>query len=321
MPKYDDANELGKKYGRIDMDRVGLFSEMPYLIGDKYKPVNLIDGVRDMKKSQMLPGVLKTKTGLQDAYFDPEFKRIFEKEGWHPPAGQFDLNARQNAKKNISKQNFLPAGNTKVHSTPGDYFGTFGPKLKALSTAKRPSPKKEKILPNVITAPTITRGPGYTDICLNPFPEYKPSPYDDRKQLKNVKEDKKVVPFLGGGTGGYFDKSAYFNDDIKPTYKKVFEIKFKGTPFIPSSPIKNVGNGFDIWPEHSADRYIDPHKIGKIQSGKNNKKENADVGKFYPQTRNKSFYTVSTMQRKLRSAVNNTNWQTAEPVTFPFPGQ
>lgn len=27
---------MGKKHGKYDMDRVGLFSEMPYMIDDKY---------------------------------------------------------------------------------------------------------------------------------------------------------------------------------------------------------------------------------------------------------------------------------------------
>lgn len=43
------------------------------------------NGIRDMKKSQMYPGILKTKTGLQDAYFDQNFKRLFENEKWRPP--------------------------------------------------------------------------------------------------------------------------------------------------------------------------------------------------------------------------------------------
>lgn len=41
MPKFDTDNDLGKKNGKLDMDRVGLFSEMPYMIGDKYKPIKI----------------------------------------------------------------------------------------------------------------------------------------------------------------------------------------------------------------------------------------------------------------------------------------
>lgn len=42
-----------------------------------------------------------------------------------------------------------------------------------MSNAQKPLPKKEKLPPNVMTAPTNTRGPGYADIGLSPFPEYK----------------------------------------------------------------------------------------------------------------------------------------------------
>lgn len=38
----------------------------------------------------MYPSTLKTKTGLQDAYFDTTFKRLFENEKWQPQSGRFD---------------------------------------------------------------------------------------------------------------------------------------------------------------------------------------------------------------------------------------
>lgn len=43
----------------------------------------------------------------------------------------------------------------------------------AMSNAKIPLPKKEKLPPNIATKPTNTRGPGYTDIGFSPYPEYK----------------------------------------------------------------------------------------------------------------------------------------------------
>lgn len=72
-----------------------------------------------------------------------------------------------------------------------------------------------------------------------------------------------------------------------------------------------IGKGFDNWPVHLTDRYIDPNKIGS--HNQKNKNEN-EIKIFYPQTRNKSFYTTSTMQRKLKSAINNLNWQTFKPI-------
>lgn len=35
-----DDKDFGKKYGKYDMDRVGLFSEMPYMIDEKYNRPN-----------------------------------------------------------------------------------------------------------------------------------------------------------------------------------------------------------------------------------------------------------------------------------------
>lgn len=40
MPKLYSDHDLGKKHGKPDMDRIGLFSEMPYMIGEKYKQPN-----------------------------------------------------------------------------------------------------------------------------------------------------------------------------------------------------------------------------------------------------------------------------------------
>lgn len=42
-----------------------------------------------------------------------------------------------------------------------------------MSAITKPPVKKGKIPANMITAPTNTRGPGYTDRGLSPFPEYK----------------------------------------------------------------------------------------------------------------------------------------------------
>lgn len=41
MPRLVTNDDLGKKHGKLDMDRVGLFSEMPYMIGDKYQPIKI----------------------------------------------------------------------------------------------------------------------------------------------------------------------------------------------------------------------------------------------------------------------------------------
>ncbi|XP_060842831.1 cilia-and flagella-associated protein 96-like [Rhopalosiphum padi] len=308
-------DNMGKNHGKYDMDRIGLFSEMPYMIGDKYHLSIKKDNIRDLKKSQMYPSILKTKTGLQDAYFDPKFKRLFENEKWQPQSGQSN-NKNEKKGKKISTQPFIPSGPAKHHATAGDYFGTFGPKLPAMSNQKAPSPKKEKLPPNIMTKPTNTRGPGYTDIGFSPFPEYKSSPYNDVKEHNKKDKLNKTSPFLMAGPGEFFEKNPYFSNDQKPTYNMISKTKFKGTQFVPSSTIKNFGNGFDKWPIHSNDRYIDPFRIG--YKNKKDKKDDRSIITFYPQTRNKSLYTTSTIQRKLKIAMNNHNWRTYDAITYPI---
>lgn len=75
------------------------------------------------------------------------------------------------------------------------------------------------------------------------------------------------------------------------------------------------GNGFEKWPSHSVDSYIDPYRIG--YKNKKEKKDGRSLGTFYPQTRNKSLYTTSTVQRKLKIAMNNLNWRSYNTITYP----
>jgi len=36
MTARQAIDDIGKSHGKYDMERIGLFSEMPYMIGDKY---------------------------------------------------------------------------------------------------------------------------------------------------------------------------------------------------------------------------------------------------------------------------------------------
>jgi len=76
-----------------------------------------------------------------------------------------------------------------------------------------------------------------------------------------------------------------------------------------------IGNGFEKWPSHSDDRYIDPYRIE--YKNKKDKKDDKSIITFYPQTRNKSLYTTSTIQRKLKISMNNHNWRTFDTITYP----
>ncbi|VVC36837.1 Protein of unknown function DUF4586 [Cinara cedri] len=304
--KLMEEDKMGKNHGKYDMDRVGLFAEMPYMINEKYKPIDITKGTRDLKNSQMYPSILKTKTGLQDAYFDPKYKRLFENE--KSKKSQIKLPIETS-----TKPPFVPSSYTKRHATPGDSYGTFGPVYKATSNLKKPTSKNtEKILANIFTIPTNTRGPGWADRGMSPFPVYMPSLYEKPTKMKTDKDNKeKSIPFINvAGPGKFFTKSPFFNKDDEPMYNFTYKDKFEGTPFLPSSSNKNRGNCFSSWPSHM----VDPYKIKIKQDDVDNNALKNNI--FYPQTRNKTFYTVSTIHKKLRSAHNNTNWRTLTPLTF-----
>lgn len=40
MTARQTFDDMGKSHGKYDMERIGLFSEMPYMIGDKYNHAN-----------------------------------------------------------------------------------------------------------------------------------------------------------------------------------------------------------------------------------------------------------------------------------------
>lgn len=72
-----------------------------------------------------------------------------------------------------SRGPFLPAGYPKKHACPGDHFGCFGGVIPAVSRKLRPDKTVRTSLPNPLTGPAKKGGPGYPNICLNKFPEYK----------------------------------------------------------------------------------------------------------------------------------------------------
>jgi len=80
-----------------------------------------------------------------------------------------------------------------------------------------------------------TKNYNFTFICRS-------SPYNDEKKHNKGRKLNKMSPFLNSGSSEFFEKNPYLNNDHKSTYNMTSKIKFKGTPFIPSSTIKNVSN-------------------------------------------------------------------------------
>ncbi|XP_076181195.1 cilia-and flagella-associated protein 96 [Ptiloglossa arizonensis] len=74
----------------------------------------------------------------------------------------------------------IPPSPAKKHATPGDWHGCFE-KVTYFNPEKRPEPKAARELPNLMTKPNPLGGPGYTDICINPFPLHMHDPYDPER--------------------------------------------------------------------------------------------------------------------------------------------
>lgn len=77
-----------------------------------------------------------------------------------------------------------PPGAPKQHSSPGDWHGCLGKQPERFSPAVKPTLEDraaESKPANFKTAPNPLGGPGYVDICLNPYlPLYSGyEPYDD----------------------------------------------------------------------------------------------------------------------------------------------
>lgn len=72
----------------------------------------------------------------------------------------------------------LPTSPSKKHSTPGDSYGCFTKSSYFSPGLQVEARKKTPILPNMKIKPNPLGGPGYADICLNPYPSYSHEPYD-----------------------------------------------------------------------------------------------------------------------------------------------
>ncbi|XP_075228202.1 cilia-and flagella-associated protein 96-like [Lycorma delicatula] len=300
----------GKRVGATtDMERCGLFAEMSYLHGKGYNPPIRDIKIRDLKGPQMNPGVPKVKTGLQDCYFDTKFKRIFEGEGWIASYHQTEAE-----KENITTMPFLPVSNPKTQ-TSGGYDAIIGQPISAFSPIVRDEEKQEKLPPNVLVQPAKKGGPGYTDICLSPYPKHKGGLYDD--PFVGAKDPKRhhdrILGFVSGGVPGYFNKNPYVVTNIQPTYNEIREKQeTRAGPFYPGAHARKKGDryygGLSPYPNYESSTA--PNKsVEKID-------ENKKIYPFYPQPRDKTFYTNSVMVKKIEIATNNKNWRTIQPITY-----
>ncbi|KAJ3014950.1 hypothetical protein HKX48_004873 [Thoreauomyces humboldtii] len=240
------SNELGNKFGRPDLDRIGIFSEAPYIsTGDKFNEKNSGAFLAERTKGKQFitnPGKL---------YFNKEFARVFENEpsGKGSPFGTFDQQWPIQRKNSEGIPSF---------------------------TALREQPKHERQKTNFLTSPPKRgTGYGYANVTIGKSPEYTGDPYNaaDVASKKTHEDHKRRVvgerPFVTSSSNMEFftpfvslaKDGAGAGKDVKPTSAK--RASKQGTtqqPFKPSS-----GPGYTI------------NKYPSAEEGKNGKAGGEDA--------------------------------------------
>nr|XP_044998241.1 UPF0602 protein C4orf47 homolog isoform X2 [Jaculus jaculus] len=203
--------------GKTDMERIGLFSEMEYItVGDKYvSPFNRPFNEDANKNRQMFPGGTKVMSNLQAGYFDAQFARIFEGEGYVNLNQVRRRHMMQEAKKNLGKA-FIPSNGEKKPSGLGSYYGTIGGPVPFFSAQSKPRDRYEAPGKNLYTNPGKKgTGYGYANVTIGKQFSHSSDLYDAAKQ--NYK--------AGGMKAGTFDP--YPSHSADPYVIKLVKISGK----------------------------------------------------------------------------------------------
>ncbi|KAL0134470.1 hypothetical protein PUN28_001334 [Cardiocondyla obscurior] len=247
-----DVALVGRHYGKIDLERVGFFSDPPSSPFDIHRePIKFRENVAKGRQ------ILST---YPDQLFEKKYGRIFEGESLTEPWREKARQRIEGEKRKIGGR-MLPTSLSKKHSTPGDWYGCFGkssyfsPQLKVEARKKTPVPPNMKIKPNPLG------GPGYANICLSSYPSYSYEPYDPIERV-----GKKVVSegrFLTTSTSlDYFPPSPYKDEEPGPTYVRPVEIARKTlrttrfyVPF-PKKPGGSHDGCFSKFPKYTDNPYV-----------------------------------------------------------------
>ncbi|XP_017795505.1 PREDICTED: UPF0602 protein C4orf47 homolog [Habropoda laboriosa] len=269
---------------------------------DKYLevPVKFREGIE--KGPQML-------SGPPVRLFEKKFERIFTGEALYE---SWSIEAQERLQRERGKLGgrMLPSSPAKKHSTPGDWHGCFekiayfSPALKDRRRRRlAPEPPNPKIKPNP------RGGPGYTDICFNPFPSYSHEPYD--LQREKVRAEARFL--TASAPLDRFPPNPYKDKEPGPTYIRPTEdapkIIGSGRFYVPF-PKRSGGNHsgcFDKFPKYSSEPY-DPEKDPKEVAGV------FVIGG--PPLRSK--YTNSIVDQVTKTSCNATNYMGYREQVYPL---
>lgn len=294
--------------GKSDMERIGLFQEMPYItIQDPYK-----DGMpkpfNEMayKGRQMMLDGSKSKNATQAGYFDPVFVRIFESESYSDRIKLRRQGRMKAAKKNIGGV-FFPSHGDREPCGLGTYYGTIGGSFEAFSRVEKTKPPFVPEMKNFYTNPgKLGTGYGYDHLTIGKSYEHSPDAYT----IKSTKKDTALGgPFrLNLYPKDYFDSNPYSTDKMLPPVKLPAPVKKAEVPFKPPSPGKSPGGmkagTFDDYPSHFSplDRppKVDPKARGNLV--------------FRPNPGLKSRPTDSVLKANVNRVVNNMNYKSVDRI-------
>ncbi|XP_024947056.1 UPF0602 protein C4orf47 homolog [Cephus cinctus] len=298
--------EVGRHFGRIDLDRVGFFDDPPPGPNAEYKKAELFREYVT-KGRQLLAG------SIGDGLFEKKFMRILEGEALTKP-----LEESSKIKVNLPRGVLLPPSGGKKHSTPGDWYGCFGtsptyfsPQLK--DTNKKPVGREP---PNFKIKPNPLGGPGYTNICLSPYPKYINDPYDVERTASTKAE--KPVRFLSASAPlDYFPPNPYTDKNPGPTYIRPARTKSKTigkgcfyVPF-PKDPGGQHAGCFSKFPPYISTPYNVKMK---------NEDKKVQVQKWMggaPESRSK--YTKSAIEQVTKVSCHINNYTDYVPKVYPLP--
>ncbi|TPX62500.1 hypothetical protein SpCBS45565_g06999 [Spizellomyces sp. 'palustris'] len=286
--KNNGAGEMGNRFGRPDLDRIGIFSEVPYIsIGDKYNDKNNDAFLSYRTKGkQFITNPPKKGHDTRDVFFDKEFIRVFENE---PYIDLVKLRRRwrlQAKEKNIVPAPFRPSNIPPKPSGSGSPWGTFEQQwpLEKNESEDRPSftserePPEREALVNFLTRPPKKGGFGYANVTIGKQYEYIGDPYDgpDIVSRKDRQEhQRKVVgerPFISSSSKlqyfspfvSLFQAQAGAKARSSKGLKKSSKLPVIQTPFKPSS---GVGSTINKYPSY------EPPQAPKGKKGKGGEEE------------------------------------------------
>ncbi|XP_042900509.1 cilia-and flagella-associated protein 96-like [Parasteatoda tepidariorum] len=312
-------------FSRPDFDRIGLFKEMSYLEGPaQIPPISDIMSRAPPKGKQMSTSSTKSKNGTQSGYFDKEFLRVFEGEGYADPIRNRRLQRLEKAKLNIGPA-FKSTSPTKTQNGKGTNYGTFqGKTLEYFSSHPREvekgSPPKKNFYTN---PPKKGTGYGYPNVTIGKVPPYfLEGEYEELKEKPEEPEKPEPQEFepykVGIFQQGYFDPNPFRTDEEvelpEEEETETFEIE---KPFLPTGPAKKDGGMkagcLNKFPEYVGDPYA---KMGErsLRGVKNYVNAENKMFRYVPGP--KPYPIKSIITKNVERRVTPANFTTIKGVVY-----